>query len=117
FLGDHWSDERMRPAAQMARELGSDERFSRIDRYGVRNLGLRVNARQLPGIPKKANDLDVQRALSNAVESGRIQHVDPNAVYVVMLDADVEPAVGATTDFLSYHSHFHPTELPMRYVV
>jgi hypothetical protein len=117
FLGDKWSDDSMRPVAQMARELGSDERFSRIDRYGVRNLGLRVNARQLPALPAKANDLDVQRALAAAVESGRIQHVDANAVYVVMLDPGVEPAVGSTTDFLSYHSQFHPTELPMRYVV
>ena len=34
-----------------------------------------------------------------------------------MLDASMQPSVGGTRDWRSYHSQFHPTELPMRYVV
>jgi hypothetical protein len=59
----------------------------------------------------------VQRALANDVEAGRIQHFDPNAVYVVMLDSSTDASLAGTRDWLSYHSQFHPTELPMRYVV
>ena len=29
----------------------------------------------------------------------------------------MQPSVGGTRNGLSYHSQFHPTELPMRYVV
>jgi hypothetical protein len=34
-----------------------------------------------------------------------------------MLDASTSASLGETRDWLSYHSMFHPTELPMRYVV
>lgn len=65
----------------------------------------------------EVTDLDVQRALAGEVEAGRVQHVDPNVIYVVMLDESMQPSVGGTRDWLSYHSQFHPTELPLRYVV
>jgi hypothetical protein len=107
----------MREALQMAREFSSPNRLMTLDRYGVRATGLRVAGTQLPPIGAKANDLDVQRALAGAVAEGRLQHVDPDAIYVVMMEPGVELSLGSTTDFLSYNSVFHPTELPMRYVV
>ncbi|HVR40523.1 MAG TPA: hypothetical protein VMU84_15615, partial [Thermoanaerobaculia bacterium] len=108
FLGKH----DVRTVAQFARELRTDS----LDRYGVRNFGLRVTTRELPSADI-TTDLDVQRALADAIESGRIQHNDENAIYVVMLEPGIDAAVGSTRDFLSYHSQFHPTDLAMRYVV
>lgn len=100
-----------------AARIDRDEHVRDLDRYGVRTFGFRVGAQPI-AIPEGAvNDLDVQRALLAEVESGRIQHVDPNVVYVVVLDAATNPNVGGHTGWLSYHSQFHPTELPMRYVV
>jgi hypothetical protein len=105
------------PVVAMARGIDRDERIRELDRYGVRNFGLRVGAQRLPLSGPEVSDLDIQRALLGQVESGAIQHVDPNAVYVVLLDSAMSPKVGHTTEWLSYHSQFHPTELPMRYVV
>lgn len=102
---------------KIAREFNAPDRLSTLDKYGVRALGLRVSATWLPSIGSTVNDLDVQRALSAAVESGRIQHVDPDTIYVVMLEAETQLSIGTTTDLLSYNSVFHPTEEPMRYVV
>jgi hypothetical protein len=112
-----WTEEAQRSVLFAARQLSRDEAVRDLDRYGVRTFGFRVGAQPLPLPSGEVLDLDVQRALAEAVESGRIQHVDPDAVYVVMLDASMQPSVGGTRDWLSYHSQFHPTELPMRYVV
>ena len=94
-----------------------EERVRELDRYGVRTFGFRTSSQRLPLPAGDILDLDVQRALANEVEAGRIQHVDPNVIYVVMLDAASSPSIGGNRDWLSYHSQFHPTELPMRYVV
>ncbi|HYC62445.1 MAG TPA: hypothetical protein VEK79_23035 [Thermoanaerobaculia bacterium] len=107
----------IREELQIAREFSSAERLETLDRYGVRNTGLRVSGASLSSLGATANDLDVQRALANAVESGRIQHTDRDTIYVVMMERGTELSVGTTTDFLAYNSVFHPTELPMRYVV
>jgi hypothetical protein len=112
-----WAEGDMRAALLAARRLDRDEQVRGLDRYGVRTFGFRVASQRLPMPGGEVLDLDVQRALAAEVEAGRIQHVDPNAVYVVMLDASMQPSVGGTRDWLSYHSQFHPTELPMRYVV
>lgn len=113
-----WSEKEMRGVTAMARRVDRDERVRELDRYGVRTFGFRVGShRRLPMQSGEITDLDVQRALLNEVEAGRIQHVDASAVYIVMLDASMGPSVGGTRDWLSYHSQFHPTELPMRYVV
>jgi hypothetical protein len=112
-----WSDKAMRPVLTMARRINADDEVRDLDRYGVRTFGFRVSGQRLPLNGTEITDLDVQRALSEQVEAGTIQHIDPNAVYVVMLDADLSPSIGGTRDWLSYHSQFHPTELPMRYVV
>jgi hypothetical protein len=101
----------------MAREFSSWERLSVLDRYGVRATGLRVSGTELPSIGMKVNDLDIQRALARAVDEGRLQHVDADAIYVVMMEPGVELSIGTTTEFTSYNSVFHPTEKPMRYVV
>lgn len=106
-----------RLAMQIAREFSSHDRLQTLDRYGIRNTGLRVSGTRLPAVGAVANDLDVQRTLSNAVESGRIQHIDPDTIYVVMMEPGTQLSIGTTTDFLSYNSVFHPTELPLRYVV
>ncbi|HEX6085235.1 MAG TPA: hypothetical protein VF266_11960 [Thermoanaerobaculia bacterium] len=116
FAGE-WPDEAQRTALFAARQLSRDTSVRELDRYGVRTFGFRVGAQPLSLPAGEVMDLDIQRALVAAVESGRIQHVDPDAVYVVMLDASMQPSVGGTRDWLSYHSQFHPTELPMRYVV
>lgn len=102
---------------ELAREFSAPDRLSMLDKYGVRATGLRVSGTRLPSIGLTVNDLDVQRALSNAVESGRIQHVDRDTIYVVMLEPETKISIGTTTDLLSYNSVFHPTEEPMRYVV
>lgn len=131
FAGNDWSDEARASVLTAARGISSDARFTQLWRYGVRTTGLLVGSSRV--IPEKAiaqraehradhdaegeiTDLDVQRSLAQAVESGQIQHVDPDTVYVVMLDRGAA-SVGSTRDFLSYHSEFHPTEQPMRYVV
>jgi ribosomal protein S9 len=112
-----WTDAEQRPVLAAARLLSRDERVRELDRYGVRTFGFRASSQPLSLAAGELNDLDVQRALLREVEAGRIQHVDPDAVYVVMLDATMQPSLGGTSDWLSYHSQFHPTELPLRYVV
>jgi len=112
-----WSEREKRPALMAARQFDRDERVRGLDRYGVRTFGFRTASRNLPMPAGEVLDLDVQRALAAEVEAGRIQHVDPDAIYVVMLDPAMQASVGGTRDWLSYHSQFHPTELPMRYVV
>ncbi len=102
---------------EIARGFSSHERLMVLDRYGVRATGLRVAGTQLPSLGTKVTDLDVQRALAGAVESGQLPHLDRDAIYVVMTEPGVELSVGTTTGFLSYNSVFHPTEEPMRYVV
>lgn len=109
-----WPEQQRRDAQ---RGLRRDDTLRELDRYGVRTFGFRVTSQLLPMQGGDVLDLDVQRALAAEVESGRIQHVDPDVVYVVMLDDSMAPSVGGTRDWLSYHSQFHPTELPMRYVV
>ena len=116
FAGN-WSDDDKRPVTAVLRRIDAEEQVRELDRYGVRNFGFRVSAQTLPLSSGELLDLDVQRALAAEVESGRIQHVDPDVVHVVLLDASMRPSVGGTSDWLSYHSQFHPTELPMRYVV
>jgi len=113
FAGN-WSDDDMKPVTLTTRR---DSSMQDLDRYGVRSFGIRASSRTLVMPGGEINDLDVQRALANEVEAGRIQHVDANAVYVVMLDSSTNPSLGGSRDWLSYHSQFHPTELPMRYVV
>jgi hypothetical protein len=118
LLAGNWAEQEQPEAVKAARELEVDGHARSLERYGVRTLGIRrVAAQTLSMKGGETTDLDVQRALAEAVESGRIQHVDPNIVYVVMLDSSIQPTVGGTSDWLSYHSQFHPTELPMRYVV
>jgi hypothetical protein len=116
-----WAEQQKSPILAAARRLDRDENIRDLDRYGVRTFGFRVASQMLALSGSDANDeildLDVQRALATAVESGRIQHLDPDTVYVVMLEASMNPSIGGTRDWLSYHSQFHPTELPMRYVV
>ena len=112
-----WRDPEKREAMATARRADRDETIGKLDRYGVRNFGFRVGMQHLSIPSGEVLDLDVQRALVAEVESGRIQHVDPNVVYVVMLDESMQPSIGGTRDWLSYHSRFHPTEMPMRYVV
>lgn len=112
-----WSDDDKRATLTNARRAGQDETIRELDRYGVRTFGFRAMAQQLPIAGGEVLDLDVQRALAAEVEAGRIQHVDPDAVYVVLLDESMNASIGGTRDWLSYHSQFHPTELPMHYVV
>ena len=107
----------VREDLEIAREFSSPHQLRMLDRYGVRNTGLRVSGTRFPSFGAAANDLDVQRALANAVETGHIQHVDRDTIYVVVMEAGTQLSIGTTTDFLSYNSVFHPTELPMRYVV
>jgi hypothetical protein len=79
--------------------------------------GAPIDGESLLASRPELTDLDIQRALADAIESGQIQHVDADAVYLVVLDPRADASVGTTRDFLSYHSQFHPTDLAMRYVV
>jgi hypothetical protein len=132
FAGDTWDEASRNAVLNVARGLSSDARFADLGRYGVRTNGLAVDARQLRGDPKpmhllsgstqiagqrEMNDLDVQRALANAIEEGRIQQRDEDVLYIVMLDRNTSAAVGETRDWQSYHSQFHATELATSYVV
>lgn len=134
FAGERWDDASKRTALNIARTLGDNGRFDELTRYGVRTPAMPVDdARELgrenraprllrragaiAGAPREMNDLDVQRLLAGAVENGQIQHVDENAVYVVLLDSDTNAKVGTASDWTSYHSLFHPTDLAMPYVV
>lgn len=116
FAG-RWTDAEKRAALGTARRLDRIETIRELDRYGVRTFGFRVGSHLLAMQSGDVLDLDVQRALATEIEAGRIQHIDPDVVHVVMLDASMQPSVGGTRDWLSYHSQFHPTELPLRYVV
>jgi hypothetical protein len=117
FVGDGWDASRRAAVQLVARELSGDDGFRGLDRYGVRTYGLRVNSVQLAAPGRDVTELDVQRLLANAVEEGRIQHVDENAVYLVMLDPGMDSSIATDRDWQSYHSEFHPTDLAMRYVV
>lgn len=112
-----WSHDARRDVLGNARHASRDGALRDLDRYGVRTFGFRAAAQPLALPAGEVLDLDVQRALAAQVEAGRIQHVDADVVYVVLLDDAMQPSVGGTRDWLSYHSQFHPTELPMRYVV
>ena len=112
-----WSDDEKRATLSGSRRADRDETIRDLDRYGVRTFGFRTMSQHLPVPSGEIVDLDVQRALASEVEAGRIQHVDPDVVYVVLLDPSMNASIGGTRDWLSYHSQFHPTELPMRYVV
>jgi hypothetical protein len=117
FVGDRWTPDARHAVMSAARQLNGDPQFQQLSRYGVRTFGMRVDTRQIPDAGKDVSDLDVQRALANAVESGRIQHTDANTVYLVMLDRDADASVASSRNWSSYYSQFHPTELAMRYVV
>ncbi len=128
FVGDHWTDAARGDVLRTARAISGDPRFQDLARYGVGTFGMAVDSRLVQqrlsmtaaGISTQAaemNDLDVQRALSSAIDAGRIQLNDENAVYLVMLDPTINAAVGETRDWLSYHSQFHPTDLAMSYSV
>jgi hypothetical protein len=116
FAGD-WSEREMGSAVAATMGLSQDLRIRDLDRYGVRTFGFRVNAGRISMPSGETNDLDVQRALLAEVEAGRIQHVDPDVLYVVLLHPTSNPNLAGNRDWLSYHSQFHPTDLPMRYVV
>ncbi len=127
FVGDHWTDAARGAVLRNARSISTDARFQELARYGVGTFGMAVDTRIVPRIVMRSvsigsasaemNDLDVQRALASAIESGRIQQQDENVVYLVMLDPTINAAVGETRDWQSYHSQFHPTDLAMSYTV
>ena len=112
-----WTDDEKRAALAAARRIDGEQRVRELDRYGVRTFGFRVASQTLSMPGGDLIDLDVQRALAGEVEAGRIQHVDPDAIYVVLLDRSMQASIGGARNWVSYHSQFHPTELPMRYVV
>lgn len=117
FVGSGWNDQSKRGVLMQARAINRDAGFDEMSKYGVRTFGMRVTSTDIRDAGNDLGDLDVQRLLSNAVESGRIQHLDENTIYLVALAPDVDASVASSRDWLSYHSEFHPTELPMRYVV
>jgi hypothetical protein len=117
FVGNNFSDEETRTIMRSVRGINADSRFQELSRYGVRTFGMHVNSRNIADAGREITDLGVQRALTNAVEAGSIQHVDENTLYVVVLDRDTDASLATNRDWLSYHSQFHPTELPMNYVV
>jgi hypothetical protein len=117
FLGDRWESESERPVLRAVRDINSDARFEQLSRYGVGTFGMRVDSRRIASGSNDLTDLDVQRALAGAVESGSIQHLDENTIYVVVLDPQADAAIASTRDWMSYHSQFHPNDLAMRYVV
>lgn len=123
FAGD-WTSEQLgsqrASILQMARRFNFEPGVDALDRYGFKSRGVRVSSVQLDAAAvtnAMTNDLDVQRLLANAVESGQLQHLDESAIVLVMLAPGMAPAVGSTSDYLSYHSQFHPSDLAMRYVV
>lgn len=103
-------------AIAAARTLTFDARNRELERYGIRTAAVTIDSEDTV-LDSGANDLDVQRLLARAVESGRIQHLDENVITIVVVPAEAQIAVGTTTDWSSYHSLFHPTELAMPYVV
>ena len=124
FAGDRWSEADKHAITEAVREVGADPQFDSLGRYGVANWGMQLEGRiaqprnlQIGGATPEMNDLDVQRLLSSAIDAGRIQHVSPDVLTIVVLDRETSLAVGQTRDWLSYHSQFHPTELAMPYVV
>jgi len=124
FAGDHWSDAARTAVNEAIRSIGSDPAFEELQRYGVQTWGMPIEARhllprsiQIGEAARDMNDLDVQRMLASAVDEGRIQHVSPDVLTIVVLDPETSPVVGQSRDWSSYHSLFHPTELAMPYVV
>ncbi|HEY4642878.1 MAG TPA: hypothetical protein VII75_16170 [Thermoanaerobaculia bacterium] len=124
FAGDRWTDADKRAVTDVVRNINSDPQFDSLERYGVTNWGMQLEGRhplprnlQAGGVAPEMNDLDVQRLLASAVDEGRIQHVSPDVLTIVVLDRDTSLAVGRTRDWLSYHSQFHPSEVAMPYVV
>jgi len=117
FAGDGWTDETRKAAIEAARSIAFDRRLAGLDRYGIRGAGITFTGSGTIAAGVLANDLDVQRALARAVESGSIQHVDENVITIVLVPESTALAVGTTTDWTSYYSLFHPTELGMPYVV
>jgi hypothetical protein len=118
FAGDGWDGKTRASALAAVRAIPLDARFRGLERYGVQTAAVTLDgSRVLETAGEPANDLDVQRLLADAVSSGRLQHLDESAIVVVVVPDDSRLAVGATTNWTSYHSLFHPTELAMPYVV
>jgi hypothetical protein len=117
FVGDRWDAAHRAPVIQAVRQINADTSFRELDRFGVKTFGMRVNSLQVSAASQDLTDLDVQRLLAASIDAGRIQHVDENALYLVVLDPRMDASVASDRNWLSYHSEFHPTELPMRYVV
>jgi hypothetical protein len=136
FAASHLDDATRRAILQEVRSIGFQPRFGDLSRYGVESNGIALDdaiefsprhgerpgngvtsVMSAEGFGADATDLDVQRLLASAVESGRIQHREADVVTIVVVDDDAPLAVGTTRDWLSYHSLFHPTEVGMPYVV
>lgn len=118
FAGEGWDGKTKASALSAARGISIDARFRELERYGVQTSAVTLDgSRVLEAAGEPANDLDVQRLLADAVAGGRIQHLDENAIVVVVVPDDSRIAVGRTADWTSYHSLFHPSELAMPYVV
>jgi hypothetical protein len=117
FVGDHWDAAKRFSVMKAVREISGDREFQQLDRYGVRTFGIRVNSLQVDTESRDLSDLDIQRLLASSVEAGRIQHLDENAIYLIVLDPQTDASVASDRNWQSYHSQFHPTDLAMRYVV
>ena len=114
FAGGRWSESSRLEVIDAARSVN----IVGLDRYGVQMPAMTIDAMVFDrGRTTLANDLDVQRLLADAVSDGRIQHIDENVITIVAVPPDSDLAVGTTSDWSSYHSLFHPTELGMPYVV
>ena len=119
FAGDGWDGKARAAAVSAARAIPLDPRFAELERYGVRTSAVTFDAAglRLESPDELTNDLDVQRLLARAVADGRIQHLDEDVITVLIIPADSRLTIGSTSDWSSYHSLFHPTELAMPYVV
>src|SRR5205085_6501629 len=98
FAGDQWSAADRESVLEIARSLSADGRFASLSRYGITTSGMMVDSRDIdsvgrelkspvdrpldlipftrgttPSQSRAVNDLDVQRALANAVDDGRAQ--------------------------------------------
>ncbi|HEV2722292.1 MAG TPA: hypothetical protein VG323_19895 [Thermoanaerobaculia bacterium] len=106
FLGD-WS---RLDSLKRTLERGVVRDDADVTRAGIVRPAAIAGSRDVAA-PKTINDLHVRTALA------ALPLRDPNAIFVVFVAPSVHATLGGSTDFDSYHSHFHADDGHVRYVV
>ena len=120
FLGDWSANAAQREALVRATtRIANTADLRQLDFAGVHRPVAFTGTTNLAAGPR-LNDLHVQSALATALHDGRLAQRDERVIYIVFLAPGTKSTLGdhdGSTDYDSYHSHFHAEDVDVRYVV